>query len=1034
VEGTDIRFSRPDAPQGLSTTKLGPIVQDNQGFLWFGSQHGLYRFDGYSFKAFVHDPANPTSLSGAFVNTLFKDRNGTLWVGCGQFLDRMDMETATFTHHPVSFVLHISQDNAGLLWLSTPSGLYELDPATGRSRRYVHDPADSSSLSSSNIRATGEDREGRFWVSNRAGMDEFDRSSGKVLLRIPLRETVRHTFAFYEDHLGSFWIYRGSGNPLSIFDPKSNTLTKFCFSEDTRSGSIPTTVTAMLEDHNGTLWLGTIDAGLLKLDREHKRFIRYRHHITDNDSIGENSIGDLALDREGLLWIALGGMGLTSFSLSPMPFKRYRHDFGDPNLEGEPFVGAVFEDENGTLWIGSHEALNRIDDRARRYAAYHLGSPGEDSDAIAISEDRSGYLWIGTYSHGLVRFDRKTGRFTRYRHDPADRYSLSDDIVPRLLVDRHGTLWAATDNGLDRFDAVRERFTTYRMSHQQRDHYLDLIEDRHGVFWLGTDSSGLERFDPATGQFTAYEHEENRLGSLSDNRVNSVHIDRAGTLWVGTQDGLDELDPNTGQFTTYNRREGLPGSAVGCVLEDEQGHLWMSTNNGVTTFDTKRKSFKSYSIADGLPGVDLTGWGACFKSPSGEMFFGGFAGATSFFPDKVQEELYAPSIVLTDFRVSGASIAAGENSILKRTINYTDSIRLTSKQNVFSIGFTALSYANPATNRYRYKLEGLDKQWNEVSSDERSASYTTLPAGVYEFRVEGAKTRGPWTEPGRKLTIEILPAWWLTTWFRLLCLAAFAGLLWALYQWRVHQMQRQFAIGLEARVHERTRIARELHDSLLQGFQGLMFRLQAVRHLLPGRPAEAIQALDVALERADQAITEGRDTVSDLRESIVGDSDIAQALTLLSEELALQSDNGTVPCVRVIVEGKRRELDPLSRDEIYRIAREALRNAFRHAQAQKIEAEVTYRDFEFLLHVRDDGSGFDPTVAKLGVRAGHWGLPGMRERAEKFGGRLEVWSEQGAGTEVELSVPASIAYARSEARRRFWFLGKKAEEINGQQP
>ncbi|HXQ34748.1 MAG TPA: two-component regulator propeller domain-containing protein, partial [Anaerolineales bacterium] len=377
---------------------------------------------------------------------------------------------------------------------------------------------------------------------------------------------------------------------------------------------------------------------------------------------------------------------------------------------------------------------------------------------------------------------------------------MSNDIVPRLLVDHNGTLWAATDDGLDRFDAIHNRFITYRMSHQQRDHYLELSEDRQGILWLGTDSSGLQRFDPATGHFTAYEHEENRAGSLSDNRVNSVHIDGTGALWVGTQDGLDEFDPKTGQFTTYDRREGLPGDTVGCVLEDERGNLWMSTNNGVATFDVKKKSFKSYSTADGLPGLDLTGWGACFKSSSGEIFFGGFAGATSFFPEIVQEELYVPAIVLTDFRVFGKSIGVTGNSILKRTINNTDSIRLTSRQNVFSIGFSALSYANPATNRYRYKLERLDHQWNEVGSDARSANYTTLPAGVYRFHVEGAKSRGPWTEPGRELTIEILPPWWLTTWFKLLFLAALLGLLWALHQfriWKLRQSERKLREVIE---------------------------------------------------------------------------------------------------------------------------------------------------------------------------------------------------------------------------------------------
>jgi signal transduction histidine kinase len=348
-----------------------------------------------------------------------------------------------------------------------------------------------------------------------------------------------------------------------------------------------------------------------------------------------------------------------------------------------------------------------------------------------------------------------------------------------------------------------------------------------------------------------------------------------------------------------------------------------------------------------------------------------------------------------------------------------------------TIDYTALSLVAPEKVRFRVKLEGWDHDWKDAGND-RKAFYSNLPPRRYRFRVMACNNSGVWNEAGTFLDFSIAPAYYQTNWFRALCVAAFLALLWGLYQLRLQQLAREFSAGLEARVNERTRIARELHDSLLQGFQGLMFRLQAVRDLLPGRASEAMQALDIALERGDKAIAEGRDTVLDLREPIIGDSDISQALTALSKELALQSGNGLVPCVRVLLEGKQRELNPMLRDEIYRIGREALRNAFRHARAQKIEAEITYSDSEFLLHVRDDGGGIDPEVVNQGARAGHWGLPGMRERAKSFGGKVEVWSEHGAGTEIELSVPGAIAYGKSEPRRRFWFWRKKNEETNGQ--
>ncbi len=415
----------------------------------------------------------------------------------------------------------------------------------------------------------------------------------------------------------------------------------------------------------------------------------------------------------------------------------------------------------------------------------------------------------------------------------------------------------------------------------------------------------------------------------------------------------------------------------------------MSTNNGVASFDVRRKLFKSYSSADGLPGLDLTGWGACVKSPSGEMFFGGFAGATSFYPDKVQEGLSVPPIVLTDLRVFGTSVAVGGNSILKRAINYTDSIRLTDKQDVFSVQFSALSFANPVTNRYRYMLEGLDPQWNEVGGDQRLASYTTLSAGIYKFHVEGATSHGPWTKPGRELTIEILPPWWLTPWFRALSVFIVLILLWMLYQLRLKQLERQFNMALEVRINERTQIARELHDTLLQSFQGAVFQFQAARKLLLRNANNAMQVVDDAIQAAEEGITEGRAAIHDLRPEPATQRDLPELLKATGRELAdAHGLNGHAPIYEVVVEGKQQDLSPMLQDEVYRISREVIRNAFAHAAASHIEVEIRYDQDQLRVRIRDDGKGIDPKILEDGGQPGHWGISGMRERAQRIGARL----------------------------------------------
>jgi ligand-binding sensor domain-containing protein/signal transduction histidine kinase len=1014
IDAADNRFVRISTAQGLSEIKADHIAQDEDGFIWFGTRYGLYRYDGYAFKVFAQDPENPNSFDGVAVSALFRDHDGALWVGSSQSLSKFDRTTETFKRYPIPFANHISQDAAGMLWLTCRGGLYSLDPASGRIQHYSYDPNDPSSLSSNDPTYCGEDRRGAFWVVSSGHLEEFDRRTGKVTRRILLPE-VPYGTSFYEDSFGMFWIYHGSPNSLAVFDRETNTLTHYAFPD--REPPV-TDISAMLEDRNGALWIATHGLGLLKLDREHGRFVQYTNVPTDPESLPQNKVDDLFMDRVGNIWAAPGRMAPTLFPTKPPPFKRL------PKVPGstiEPFVGALYEDRRGILWIGAPEALIRLDRKTGSITAYKTGGPEAGTDVVSISEDRSGNLWVGTWSHGLHRFDRRTGKFKTYRHNPADPYSLSNDIVMRLFVDHNGTMWAATGDGVNRFDPLTERFITYRPDPQRPVLCLTLAEDQEGKIWIGTESAGLSRFDPVTGQFVTYQHNRNLPGTLSDNRVNSVYFDRSGAMWVGTQNGLDKLDPRTGKFTAFTQREGLPGNAVSCVLEGNNGNLWMSTNNGVARFNSEQRTFSNFSTTDGLPGPNLTGWGACFQSPSGEMFFGGFNGGASFFPDKVINSSYAPPIVLTDFRLSGNRVEIGGSSPLRRSISHTTDLTLPHQQNVFSITFAALNYASPVTNRYRYRLEGLESDWNEVGSDRRHATYTTLPAGTYTFRAQGATRTGPWSEPGVSLRIDILPPFWGTWWFRTASAILMLVSLWYAYRLRLRQIAWQFNLRLEERVNERTRIARELHDTLLQSFHGLMLQFRAVYNFLPSRPAEARETLESALAQARQAITEGRDAVQGLRESAIEANDLAQALQTLSEELNCGEIN---QLSRIDVQGTPRDLHPIIRDEVYRIAGEALRNAFRHAQAPRIEVEVRYDERQFGLRVRDDGKGIDPKVLREG-RTGHFGLPGMQERARRIGGNLDVWSELESGTEVEVTVPGPIAYTVSRACHRFRLFGRK---------
>jgi len=1034
VDGRNIRFTRISTADGLSQTRVAQIVQDDRGFMWFGTQYGLNRYDGYKFKVFVHDSRHSNSLGGVYISSLFKDRSGALWIGCDQSLDRFDPTTETFTHYSADSenpeglsgtVVHISQDRTGMLWLATGSGLHRMDPRTGQIVHYRHNPNDPAGLSSSDVKWTGEDRSGTFWVGTSEGLDAFDRETGKVTLRVPLHEEVQ--ISFYEDRFGVFWITYASGTGLAVFDRKTNRVTRYSLYKRDPESTALTGVMGILEDREGTLWLGSPGAGLLQFDREGRRFIRYRNKPGDPDSLAEDKVIALFEDREGNIWTGLHSMGPNHFAARQPVFETLRHEAGNPKSLRMNFVNAIYEDRQGILWIGNDDGLDRIDRKKGEYSHWNSGL-GVKPMVIMIGEDLPGNLWVGTYGHGLNRYDRRTGRFKTYRHNPADASSLSNDAVYKLFIDHTGTLWVATDDGLNRFDPATDNFRVYKVDGQSRlsQSYISVAEDRQGALWLGTHYSGLHRFDPATGQFTVYKFNPNVPGSLQDNLVPSVYLDHSGNIWVGTQIGLEKFNPPTHTFTAYDEGDRPPGNTVSCILEDQRGDLWMSTNKGLSRFNPLRNTFTHYSVADGLPGNDLTGWNACFKSPSGEMFFGGFPGAIAFHPDSVVDASYVPPIVLTDFRLSGTPVEVGTGSLLQRSITYTDWLTLAPKQNVFSLGFSALSFLSPSTNRYRYKLDELDREWNEVASDQRVVNYTTLPAGTYTFRVQGAIDRGAWSEPGAVLRIQVLPPWWATWWFRAACAALTLILLWCAHYFRIHQIAQQFNMRLEERVRERTRIARELHDTLLQSLHGLMFRFQAARNMLPRRPDEAIQALDGALTRTEEAIAESRDAIQDLRSGPLAGNDLTHLVNALGQELVGSKETSSdSPTFRVTVEGTPQSLHPAFQDEIYAIAREALRNAFRHAHARAIEAEIRFSDHLIRIRIRDDGKGINPAVLKEGGLAGHWGLPGLRERAKALSAHLDFWSEVGAGTEVELTVPASAVYAASHGRAGFWSFGKK---------
>lgn len=822
ADSSDIRFIHVASNQGQRRGRVGQISQDSIGFMWFATQDNVQRFDGYRLRQFQHDPANANTPGGSNSLAMYRSRSGRLWMVSDQGLDEYDPQTEKFIHleairdtwnHLRGVAFSVVEDRDGVLWLSTDQGLIQFDPISGSVTVHRHHSGDPGSLSSDLIRGVFIDKDGLLWVASMGGVDTVDRKSGRVLQHIDLPKNFPHPdpfnpyliISFCQDHAGVLWVGFSYGYGLARIDRAAGKLIFYSLDGSGRDNDLESGVRAILEDEFGALWLGTTSNGLIRLDRQRKAMVRYRNSSTDIGSLSSDQVNTLYEDVEGNIWVGTTGGWVDRFSPRRLPFHHFEHEANNPNSLETNYTSSVLEDSRGDLWVGSMRVLTRIDRKTGRYTFYRAKSgAGSLSSAwiVSMAEDHAGNLWFGTIGGGLNRYDPRTGKFKAYRHDPKNPHSLSRDTVLSLLVDAKGTIWVGTEDGLNRYDPQRDDFQVFRSEVENSNRYRSLAEDASGNLWIGSLYTGLHYLNTATGRMIVYRH-SNDPQSLSNDEVHSVCVDHVGNVWVGTVTGLDQFDPESGRFKHFTVENGLPNNDVSAILEDRFGTLWISTNNGLARFEPRTSVFRNYSVADGLLGDEFYNYASAYKSPSGELFFNSYAGVISFFPEDVVDNPYVPPVVLTDFQLFSKSVPVGDGSPLRQSISATKALVLNHDQNIFSFEFSALSYANPEKNRYRYMLEGLESKWNETDSTRRFVTYTTLPPGDYIFRVQGSNNRGIWNEAGVALHIRILPAWWMTWWFRAILLVVLGTGTWLAVNMRlrtVHRRNRELAREIEDRI------------------------------------------------------------------------------------------------------------------------------------------------------------------------------------------------------------------------------------------
>lgn len=838
-------FDRITLSDGLSQSNINYIIQDHKGFIWFGTNGGLNRFDGTEFKVFIHDVYDSNSISNNIINTLYEDKAGLLWIGTQNGLNVYDHKTDKFslfkakTNEPNSLssnlITAIVEDTLGNYWIGTDGGgLNKYDPKQKKFSVFQYNIQNPFSISSNNITALEVDRYGYVWVGTKnRGVNMLDPHNGKCL-RYLKNETVGNTLsdnqvnAIYEDRDGDLWI--GTANGLNVLTPNKkgrslearDRITTYYHSSQSNSiGS--NSVLAIYQGASGLLWIGTDNGGMSSFSKYNKLFRNYAFDPNVTHGLLSNKVTALLDDNSEILWIGTNA-GINKIDRQGKRFELYTRIPGTDNTWSSNNVQTIYKENNGIIWIGTFDGgLNKYDPRTKEHTVYKsddiiiggknvterdqqqalsktrrkpkpVKKPGfiSNNRILSLHRDLHRTLWIGTGGGGLNKLNLDNNQITVYRANTDNPDSLSSNFVRVIFEDSRGTLWIGTEGGgLNEFD--RRKFKRYLYDENDvlslsGNTVTSIAEDKKGNIWVGTFGGGLNKLNRDNGTFVRYSHQED-LKSISSNSIYCLYADDSGRLWIGTNDGLNVLNLKTGDFTLYTVHNNLPSNFIYGILDDGKGNLWLSTNKGISKFNVKEEESKNYDELDGLQGQEFNP-GAVYQTSGGEMLFGGISGFNSFHPKDIKDNSFIPNIAFTNFKIMGESVEIGTpQSPLKTHISATEEIVLTHKDKVISFEFVALNFTNSEKNHYAYILENFDKKWNYVGA-RRFASYTNLPPGEYVFRVKASNNDKIWNEEGASIRIVIRPPFYQTWWFYLVLSVFILSIAYLVILYRIRNLQK----------------------------------------------------------------------------------------------------------------------------------------------------------------------------------------------------------------------------------------------------
>jgi ligand-binding sensor domain-containing protein/signal transduction histidine kinase len=950
---------------GIPSAFIYSIAQTQDGYLWLATTDGLVRFDGVRF---VHwrPKTGHTDLLGV-VRALCAGRDGSLWIGTASGL-LGHIRGDDLTTHPIGAQVEaILEDRDGTIWVTTEDNLLRFRAAT-------------QELISTAIKLPGtflsgplQDRNGSVWLTTDSNVLRLDAGDAQG----PLSEIAKGKFWLTEDTSGDIWLTSPDGSTQRVNEARTLRRPEL----DKKNLAIQT----VLRDSDGNIWIGTLGQGLVRLQAGFRDGMRTEKY-SPTDGLSAARVWCFLEDREHNIWVGTQN-GLNRFRDEKITTLTQREGLASES------VTALAAGPDGSIWASTPVGINRIDGEHREL--YLNGATG-----VALSVDLGNTLWAGT-NRGVMRMKNE-----KWSDVPMPTGVHLQDVTA-ISGDHEKGVWL--------FDM---RKGLYRWANGQiEDFSAEPSLKGKSIFAAGADSRGKVWFGLSEGGVVVFDgsrfHSYSESDGLAGGSVNTIHIDDQGAVWIGTERGLSRFDGP--RFATWNITNGLPGERVLWILSDRGGRIWLGYSTGVACISKSEldqaEQDRSHSVAytflddgDGLKGNPDRGWQApAVRASDGKLWFRTSEGVAVIDPQDLTRNLVAPPVDVERVVADGAVVDAGQP------------VRLRPLTKEVEIDYTAPSLAEPRKVWFRYKLEGFDSDWRDVGT-RRQAFYTNLRPHAYRFRVLACNNDGVWNESGATLDFDLLPAFYQTRSFLLLCGLVLIILAWAAYRLRVWQVTTQLRERFEERLKERTRIAQELHDSLIQDVMGISLQIEVTDELLPaGFPAK--RPLARALNLSKTALDAGRRALNDLRSVPLSAADIVKSFSQLSSELTKEA--GTK--IDVIVEGREHALSALGGNDVLQVGRQAITNALQHSHATSIHVLLSYGEQQLRIRVQDNGRGMSQETWNL-RRPGHYGIAGMQERAERLGGGISITSHIGKGTEVNLWVPAHFVYQdgvpRSSSRLR----------------